>query len=640
MAAAVGRAIAEHRHLVVQAGTGTGKSLAYLVPALESGQRVVVATATKALQDQLADKDLPFLADHLDRPFEFAVLKGRANYLCLQRLHEVSASPDQLSLAGLDAHLPADEVEHLAQWALQTTTGDRADLDREPSAQVWSAVSVGPRECPGATRCPQGGPCFAEQARARASGADVVVVNTHLYGLHLASGGALLPDHDVVVIDEAHQLEDTISATSGLELTAGRFAALARVVGAIIDDDQLVGDLESAGDRLRDVLAVHCGRRLRGSLDPDIGDALTLAQGRLSSVLSALRGVDDARGDDVAARKQRAMKATTSLADDVAGALEVPSTDVAWIEGDEQRPTLKVAPIDVGELLRTTLWEQTTAVLTSATIPPSLPSSVGLAEGTFDQLDVGSPFDFESQALLYCAAHLPDPRTERFDEATHDELEALIDAAGGRTLALFTSYRAMHAAVDALRDRIDHPLLAQDDLPKPLLVERFAADEATCLFATMGFWQGIDVPGPSLSLVTIDRIPFPRPDEPLLQARRERARADAFRLVDLPRAVTLMAQGAGRLVRSRDRPGRGSRARPAPGHQPALPLGHRAGPAPDAPHARAQRGGGVPALAAMKRRATAGRGRVARSRSGQPRLRRRRWASMRRADFTTSSQRA
>jgi ATP-dependent DNA helicase DinG len=188
-------------------------------------------------------------------------------------------------------------------------------------------------------------------------------------------------------------------------------------------------------------------------------------------------------------------------------------------------------------------------VLTSATIPSGLGERLGLESGQFDTLDAGSPFDYATNALLYCAAHLPDPRHADYEEQMHRELEALLVAAGGRTLALFTSYRAMNAAADALRPRVPWPILTQNDLPKPALVARFAAEEETSLFATMGFWQGIDVPGPSLSLVTIDRLPFPRPDEPLLQARRERARADAFRVVDLPRAATLMAQGAGRLIR-------------------------------------------------------------------------------------------
>jgi ATP-dependent DNA helicase DinG len=244
------------------------------------------------------------------------------------------------------------------------------------------------------------------------------------------------------------------------------------------------------------------------------------------------------------------MQALTSLIDDIDAVQEVRVDEVSWVEGSEENPVLRVAPVDVGELLGEQLWPNLTAVLTSATLSAALPDQVGLPPGEFERLDVGSPFDYPHQALLYCAAHLPDPRSAAFDPAVHDELEALITAAGGRTMALFTSYRALQAAVEALRPRLDVPVLAQDDLPKPALVARFSAEPETCLFATMGFWQGVDVPGASLSLVSIDRIPFPRPDEPLLQARRERARADAFRVVDLPRATTLLAQGAGRLIRS------------------------------------------------------------------------------------------
>jgi ATP-dependent DNA helicase DinG len=223
---------------------------------------------------------------------------------------------------------------------------------------------------------------------------------------------------------------------------------------------------------------------------------------------------------------------------------------VSWVEGSEDFPVLRVAPVDVGEILDETLWSKTTTILTSATLPTALPDQVGLPDGTFVRLDVGSPFDYPHQAMLYCAAHMPDPRSAKFDEAVHDELEALITAAGGRTMALFTSYRALQLAVDALRPRLAVEVLAQDDYPKPALIERFTDNPETCLFATMGFWQGVDVPGATLSLVTIDRVPFPRPDDPLLQARREKARADAFRVVDLPRATTLLAQGAGRLIRS------------------------------------------------------------------------------------------
>ena len=549
MAEAVARAVVDGRHLVAEAGTGTGKTFAYLVPAILSGRKVVVATATKALQDQLAGKDLPFLAEHLDTPFAFAVLKGRSNYVCLQRIRELGGEGDQMALE-VGPRPPAEEIAVLSRWAATSETGDRAELEREPSHRAWQAVSVGPRECPGAGKCPKGEVCFAEKARRAAADAEVVVVNTHLYGMHLATGGAVLPEHDLVVIDEAHQLEDTVAATAGVEMTGGRFAALARSVGAIVDDTALVSGIDELAGMWRASLADERGRRLRGRLDGEPARVLGLARNRLDPAMAALRQVPDDGPGDVGARKVRAMQAMTSLIDDIDSVQEVRVDEVSWVEGTEENPVLRVAPVDVGELLAEQLWPTCTAVLTSATLPVALPAQVGLPSGGFQRLDVGSPFDYPNQALLYCAAHLPDPRSAAFDPAVHEELEALIGAAGGRTMALFTSYRALQAAVEALRPRLAVELLAQDDLPKPALVARFAAEPRTCLFATMGFWQGVDIPGDTLTLVAIDRLPFPRPDDPLLQARRERARADAFRLVDLPRATTLIAQGAGRLVRS------------------------------------------------------------------------------------------
>ena len=551
MAAAVEDAITTGRHLVVQAGTGTGKTLAYLVPAILSGRRVVVATATKALQDQLVGKDLPFLATSLGRPFTYASLKGRSNYLCLQRAKEVLGGDDeQLAIAGVDPladRAPRAELLRLIEWATETTTGDRADLAFEPSVNAWTALSVSARECPGATRCAIGEACFAERARADAAGADVVVVNTHLYGMHLATGGAVLPEHDVVIFDEAHQLEEVISATAGIELSGTSFVALARAVKAIIADDRLVGDLEASGGQLNDALSAHHGERIRG-LDEVLAAAVEVGQGRVDRALAALRAVTSDAGD-VANRKLRAVKAASALSGDLATVAAVPESDVSWVEGPRHAPRLRIAPIDVAPTLEI-LWAGVTAVLTSATIPRTLPIKVGLPPEEHDQIDVGSPFDYGSNALLYCAAHLPDPRAEAYEAAMHAELEALILAAGGRTLALFTSWRAMESAVAALRDRLPFPVLDQTSLPKPALVKAFADDPSASLFATMGFWQGVDVMGETLSLVTIDRLPFPRPDEPLLQARRERARQGAFALVDLPRAATLLAQGAGRLIRS------------------------------------------------------------------------------------------
>jgi ATP-dependent DNA helicase DinG len=551
MAEAVGQAIADEHHLVVQAGTGIGKSLAYLVPALQCKKRVVVTTATKALQDQLAGKDLPFLADHLGQVFTFAVLKGRSNYVCRQRLAEISGD-GQLALDGLAQRASPSELALLQSWALDSATGDRAELPVEPSPQAWAAVSVSSQECPGAQRCPKGDECFAEQARWRAAEANVVVVNTHLYGLDLESHGAILPEHDIVVIDEAHLLEDIVSDTFGLELSASRFTNLARAVRAVVEEPTLVDDVDGSGSLLASTLVDHVGRRLRGTLDPDIASVLMLARDRLDRVMVALRAVADKDIGDLANRKARAMRLTGALQIDLAAALEIPASSVAWVEGPEDRPSMRVAPIDVADVLRETLWTRPTVVLTSATIPPRLGQRLGLDGDDHIEMDVGSPFDYEHHALLYCAAHLPDPREAAFEPAMHDELEALIRAAGGRTLALFTSWRAMDAAAEALAGRLQTPVLTQRDMPKPALVAAFSVDESASLFATMGFWQGIDVPGPTLSLVTIDRLPFPRPDDPLLQARRERAKADAFRLVDLSRAATLLAQGAGRLIRTHD----------------------------------------------------------------------------------------
>jgi len=556
MALTIAAALSDHRHVIVQAGTGTGKSLGYLVPALLSGSKVVVATATKALQDQLATKDLPFLQAHLGQQFEFAVVKGRSNYLCRQRALEVAGGPDgQLALEDSDGEsVAADalgalsrQVMRLLQWSVDSPTGDRSELDFEPSPRAWAQVSVTAMECPGATRCPAGEACFAEAARQRAEQADVVVVNTHLYGTHLASGGHVLPEHDVVIFDEAHELEDVASSSLGLELGAGRFRALARNARSLLDPTEMgvLDDVETAGTRWEAALAPFHGKRLPRGLGEDLASVATAAGERVRAATEAIR---KSGGDE--ARKGRALQAAGHLAGDLAFLLALPDSYVTWVEGPVHAPILKTSPVDVGPLLSERLWGEVTAVLTSATIPPLLAERVGIEEGTYVQTDVGSPFDYENNGLLYCAAHLPDPRTPEFEAAMHEELEALMRAAGGRTLALFTSWRAMQAAADAITPKVPFRVLTQSDLPKPALVEAFSKDDETCLFATMGFWQGVDVPGASLSLVTIDRIPFPRPDEPLLQARRERARGAAFRVVDLPRAATMLAQGTGRLIRS------------------------------------------------------------------------------------------
>jgi len=552
MALAVADSIEEHKHLLVQAGTGTGKSLGYLVPAILGGETVVVATATKALQDQLADKDLPLLAKTLPTPFSYAVLKGRSNYVCVQRLNEIEADADQMTLAGVTDRTTEEQLADIAEWAGNTSTGDRAELRFEPSERAWASVSVSSRECPGASKCPAGGSCWADAARARASAADVVIVNTHLYGLGLAAEGAIVPEHDVAIIDEAHQFEDVISATAGIELGAGRFRALRRVASAIIDDDETLDRIDVLGERIETILAGSVDHRFRkGVLGEELSTALMASQEALRGLLGVLAGIDaSGTGIEVVGRLERARQVTTSLITDIGLISEMPESDVAWVEGPADKPTLRLAPIDVSGLLLDRLWSERTAILTSATLSPGLAERLGVPADSYTELDVGSPFDYERQALLYCAAHLPDPRAAEYEDALVRELETLITAAGGRTLALFTSWRMMRAAAERLEPRLPWPTYTQADMPKPALLETFREEEESCLFATMGFWQGIDVPGPALSLVTIDKLPFPRPDNPLLQARREQARQDAFRVVDLPRAVTLTAQAAGRLIRT------------------------------------------------------------------------------------------
>ena len=550
----VAASIEHGRHLVVQAGTGTGKTLAYLIPAITSGKRTVVATATKALQDQLATKDLPFLAGELaehGHDVDWAVLKGRSNYVCLQRLREMSQpATGQLELDELSATNKL-EIKKIAEWAGESETGDQAEMEWSPSDQAWRAVSVGSDECPGADRCPMGQECFAESARRRAQASDVIVVNTYLYGLHVGSGGAILPEHDVVVFDEAHVLEDTMSDTVGVDISPGRFVTVGATVRRFLDDPQLVGSITDLAPLLRDAFSGHLNERLPTPLPSDITDALEDARLRLARAGEAVEAIQT-DVDDAKQRKLRAQKMIARSMEAVEAALTAGDDKVPFVSGAPQSPRLEVAPLDVGPVLGANVWSDHTAILTSATVPSSLAARVGLPDERTHIADVGSPFDYGHQAMLYCAMHMPQPRSPTFRDQVADELIALIEAAGGRTLALFTSWAAMDHAVDAVRDEISVPILTQRDLPKPALVKAFTESEETCLFATTGMFQGVDVPGRTLSLVVIDKLPFPRPDDPLLSARRDQLGASAFSEIDIPRASTLLAQACGRLIRTMD----------------------------------------------------------------------------------------
>jgi len=574
MAMHVANALESSRHVIVQAGTGTGKTLAYLVPLVLSGRRAVVTTATKALQDQIANNDLPLIARTLGAEIgvdvNWAVLKGRSNYVCRQRLDEVlgrgskgsasgsasgsAAAPtlpdvDDLGATGRSAVLRIDE------WCRRNVSGDVADCPVAVTERVRQAVTVSSDECPGAKRCPHGETCFAEQARAAASVADIVIVNSHLYGLDIGSGGVLLPEHEVLVVDEAHGLEDILSGSVGISFGPGTLRWFAGIFRRVVSDTDLHTRLANAADEWKRVLLPHAGRRVAGAtgelLSSSIREAANNSLLLINECLDVLRGIATS-DEDGNQRKLRATTAGGRLVDTLGTMNGLKSDWVAFVPDNAENPVLEIAPLDIGrELNKRDFWNTRTTVLTSATVPANLSARVGLPDEGFDAEDVGSPFDYETNSLLYVTNTFPNPNDPAFDALVHDELVHLIRAAGGRTLALFTSLQRMRDAAAAVRSRVDVPIIVQGDIQKNLLVEQFADDEATCLFASAGFFQGIDIPGRTLSLVTIDRIPFPRPDDPLLSARREQVGDRAFREIDLPRAATQLAQAAGRLIRHR-----------------------------------------------------------------------------------------
>jgi ATP-dependent DNA helicase DinG len=592
MAEAVELAIETGEHLAVQAGTGTGKSLAYLVPAIRHAMTaettVVVATATIALQRQLIDRDLPRLAAALkpllgEEP-QFAILKGRRNYLCLNR--QRGGPPDDPQDALWD---PADtgptsplglQVKRLHEWAEQTTTGDRDELVPGVPEAAWRQVSVSAQECIGAQRCPFGSRCFAERARGLAAKAHIVVTNHALLAIDATSDIDVLPEHDVVVIDEAHDLVDRVTSATTGELSGSAVEVAARRAA------RLTESAADTGPAVADGL-----RHAAGALTVDLGDAPAGRMDVLPDTLAAtLTSIRDAAGGCAEAIRDGAMdpeadpqqlatsRLTLASLDDlnltairILDAFAKPIADrdeVVWLdrpfnEDSRRPPTLRVAPLEVGRVLRNRLFGQRTVALTSATLAlggsfTPLAIQWGLPSESDDELawsgiDVGSPFDHPRSGILYVARHLPPPGRDGLPEAYLTELEELIDAAGGRTLGLFSSMRAAIQAAAALRDRIAYPLLCQGDDVTAQLVRQFAEDEPTCLFGTLSLWQGVDVPGSALQLVVIDRIPFPRPDDPLASARQRAVAArggNGFMTVAAAQAALLLAQGAGRLLRT------------------------------------------------------------------------------------------
>jgi len=564
MARAVAEAIEGGTHLVCEAGPGTGKSFGYLVPAILSGKKVIIATATKSLQDQLATKDLPFLAESLGIDFSWAVVKGRQNYLCksklAERLEAEGVFSRQFTFEGLSYDIP-EELRLIAAWADVHPTGDRDDLPEQLPDGLWESVSVIGMECPGREDCPHGEECFAMAALDAAAEANLVVVNHHLYGNDLAmGGGVVLPEHDVLIVDEAHRLEDTMASALGIELAEGRFWHVQRSAGTYLraqgagSVDEVLRPLGDGTKRVQQSL----DRADRGRItEPgDVSAAFSSVSSSLGEVTRAVRSSEPTSPGALGARA-RVLRLSGHLAGDVAMAVDPPDGYVSWIEREPSKVSYRIAPVEVGPLLAELLLAKLPVVLTSATlsIAGSLdPYARRLGFGDTDDyraLRVASPFDYRMQGLTYAAARLPEPRSPDYEDRAIEEIEALVMASGGRALVLTTSYRMLNA----IGERLDVPftVLTQGDMPKRRLVERFEDDETSVLIATMGFWEGLDIPGRALELVIIDKVPFPRPDEPLWQARREAAEADgrsAFMSVDLPRAAMLLAQGAGRLIRT------------------------------------------------------------------------------------------
>jgi len=521
MASAVARAVESRHHLIVQAGTGVGKTLAYLIPVILSGRRTVVATATKSLQEQVATRDLPALKAAWGQDLSWAVVKGRGAYLCRQRVTEATDDPT----------VPA-AVRRLIAWAATTETGDRDELDSDVPDSAWRRLSVRGDQCPGRDRCPSGGQCFAEQARTVAAKSDLVITNHYVYAASLTASGQMLPEHDVAVFDEAHQLDEALRQMTSTRVDPAR---IARMIGAH-DGGQLT--------RLRDILAPQHGRYLARS--PELLDeALQAAREAVNAAAAAQRALA-ADGDERARRWAH----TLAL---VGENLALSASETArprWVEGSAAEPVLRTFSTDVGVQLALGDPHRRTAVLTSATLGADPTGSLGLDPDSTTSVTVPSPFAYAHQAVLYCAADLPDPRSSGWSAAAHAELTELINAAGGRTLALFTSWTALRAAVAQVAPMIGAEVLVQGELGRRELLDRFRQDTTSCLFATVGLAQGTDVPGDALTLVTLDRLPFPPAGDPYFVARRAAAGPNAFEDVDLRHARTVLAQVAGRLVRT------------------------------------------------------------------------------------------
>jgi ATP-dependent DNA helicase DinG len=545
----VAAAFSRRQTTVIEAGTGIGKSLAYLIPAAMSGHRVVIATATKNLQDQLAQKDAPTVAANAPS-VRVSVLKGKQNYLCRNRVQSVGGAAQLSFDDGSDVPKGvADQMRRILQWSNETETGDRDELPFEVDQRAWRGLSVTPQECLHRVNCPQGHNCFAELAKDRAAESSILIVNTHLYASHLASGSMLLPAHEFVVFDEAHEIVDIFASLLGTSLNSTRLRALAGVARPLLGATFLERCLElvAVADRFATSLQIQYDRNELTGLDEDCARELGRANELVTALVEGLRALTTS-GADAEARKIRALGPAIHLANDLARVNNVRAGELLFISKRDREVDVEISLVDVGPRLADDLWGNVTAVLTSATIPDTLPKSLGLGATPIEHFD--SPFDYAANSLLYVPENFPGRNDAGAEASIIEELVGLIDAAGGRTLALFTNRSVMNRVADAVTSRLDTEILVQGTKSRQRIIEEFRDNAGASLFAVASFWQGIDVPGHSLSLVTIDRLPFSVPNDPLAQARRANSERPFYE-VDLPRATMLLAQGVGRLIRNK-----------------------------------------------------------------------------------------
>lgn len=584
MAEAVANALSDRHHLMVQAGTGTGKSLAYLVPALVHGKKVLVATATLALQRQLVERDLPRIVPALEkvlnREITFGIYKGVGNYICLQKMNSEGGDPD--GEAVLEVSSLEKDAKRLHDWAKKPgVTGDRDDAP-DVDRRVWAANSLSGRECVGADVCAYGHQCFAAIAKAKAATADVVVTNHTLLAIEIVDSHPILPEREAVILDEAHEFMDRTTQAVTEELTGprvSRAAAMSRkhMPGKLSDAFTKAADafndaMEGYGQRVKYETGLQ-GRltEVPSELEAPIRKVRESAQAVLQSIAADEEIVDS----DSIAERARVKGAVNEISTTAAKILKMGKGQVLWYEPTFS--TLHLAPLTVSSVLRNNLLTRTPVIATSATLTvgkgfEAMARNIGFVvdddadveveEGDVDpsnvqMLDVGSPFDFANQGMLYLPKHLPEPGRDGPSAEALTELGELIDAAGGRTLALFSSWRGVEAADAHLRKvlaELPIKIITQKrgDAVGPL-VEKFAKDETSILLGTISLWQGVDVPGSSCILVAIDRIPFPRPDDPVMSARAaevDAAGGSGFMKVSMPRAALMLAQGTGRLIRT------------------------------------------------------------------------------------------